>query len=67
VPEQPLIEQLYHALALMPCSCRYLWDVGPYNPSSADTMEGRRRTHQCSRCAAVERYDREHAGGSKAV
>ena len=58
--EQPLIEQLYHALVLMPCACRYFWDVGPYDKSAADTLQGRRRVHTCSRCAAVERYDREY-------
>lgn len=62
-PKEPvkpsLLEELYAALVKTPCACRYTWEVGFYDASQADTLEGRKLAYQCPRCAVIERYQRE--------
>jgi hypothetical protein len=55
-------QQLYEALKALPnaCKCRYQIPVGPYNAATMDTpLASRKRTFQCARCAALERYEIE--------
>ena len=49
-----LEEQLYIALRSSPCRCTYTW-----RKPDAGNQGDRERTHHCSRCRALERYEQE--------
>ncbi len=55
-----LEDKLYASLKMCPCKCTYTWKVGPYSASQHDTLEGRIRSYTCTRCEAVEAYEKVH-------
>jgi hypothetical protein len=55
IKTQALMDQLYTALKLSKCTCIWGSEIGPYDRG----MGVRKCLHQCARCAACERSEKE--------